>query len=95
MSEAAALVAEPRPALESLRQLVVNSVRSPHSRRAYGKALDGFFAWYAEFPRPPFSNRDRTSRRDRLCKRSPLTRPLSRLVPGSLPTHSHQLRSDR
>jgi site-specific recombinase XerC len=55
MSEAVALLPEPRHPLEPLRQLVVNSVRSPHSRRAYGKALDGFFAWYAEFPRAPFS----------------------------------------
>jgi hypothetical protein len=57
MSESATLVLEPRHPLEPLRRLVLNGVRSPHSRRSYGKALDGFFAWYAEFPRAVFESR--------------------------------------
>jgi len=39
---------------DSLRQLVVDSVRSPHSRRAYGFALDQFFAWYRATNSGPF-----------------------------------------
>jgi hypothetical protein len=37
------------------RNLVVNSVSSVHSRRAYGFALDDFFGWYRSGTRPPFS----------------------------------------
>ena len=48
-----ALVPDPR--WGELRKLVVDSVTSPHSRRAYGFALDQFFAWYAAEPRGPFS----------------------------------------
>ena len=33
---------------------MVDSVRSPHSRRAYGFALDQFFAWYRAADRGPF-----------------------------------------
>ena len=43
------------PPWEALRKLVVDSVPSVHSRRAYGFALDEFFAWYRAEPRPPFS----------------------------------------
>ena len=43
------------PPWEALRKLVVDSVSSAHSRRAYGFALDEFFAWYRAEPRPPFS----------------------------------------
>lgn len=43
------------PPWETLRQLVVDSVSSVHSRRSYGFALDEFFAWYRSEPRPPFS----------------------------------------
>ena len=39
---------------DTLRQLVVDSVRSPHSRRAYGFALDQFFGWYRAAHRGPF-----------------------------------------
>jgi integrase len=48
-----ALVPDPR--WGELRQLVVDSVSSAHSRRAYGFALDQFFAWYDAEPRAPFS----------------------------------------
>ena len=48
-----ALVPDPR--WGELRQLFVDSVSSEHSRRAYGFALDQFFAWYAAEPRAPFS----------------------------------------
>jgi integrase len=40
---------------DTLRRLVIDSVASPHSRRAYGKALDDFLAWYAAEPRGAFS----------------------------------------
>ena len=43
-----------QPHWEALRKLVVDSVRSPHSRRAYGFALDQFFAWYRAADRGPF-----------------------------------------
>ena len=48
-----ALVPDPR--WGELRKLVVDSVSSAHSRRAYGFALDQFFAWYAAEARAPFS----------------------------------------
>ena len=32
--------------LRRIRRLVLDSVSSGHSRRAYSKALDEFFAWY-------------------------------------------------
>jgi site-specific recombinase XerD len=35
--------------------LALDSVTSPHSRRAYETALDHFDAWYYAEPRPPFS----------------------------------------
>lgn len=31
--------------IHALRELVMNSVSSPHSRAAYGKAIDDFFSW--------------------------------------------------
>ena len=39
---------------DALRKLVVDSVRSLHSRRAYGFALDEFFRWYRAADRGPF-----------------------------------------
>lgn len=54
------------PGLEVLRQVVLDSVASPHSRRAYGKALDDFFAWYAAEPRGTFSKALLQSYRSRL-----------------------------
>lgn len=48
-----------RPAAEGLREkllpLVLDSVSSEHSRRAYGRALTEFFGWYEAAPRGPFS----------------------------------------
>jgi site-specific recombinase XerD len=38
-----------------LQRLVLDSVTSPHSRRAYAKALDDFFAWYASAAPGAFS----------------------------------------
>lgn len=38
-----------------VRALVIDSVASPHSRRAYGKALDEFFAWTREFGQGGFT----------------------------------------
>lgn len=38
-----------------LHALVLDSVASPHSRRAYAKALDNFLGWYGQFPRGPLS----------------------------------------
>ncbi len=36
------------PELSVIRALVLDSVTSPHSRRAYGQALDHFLSWYTE-----------------------------------------------
>jgi integrase len=41
--------------LARLRGLVLDSVTSPHSRRAYARALDDFLGWYLQFPRGPLS----------------------------------------
>ena len=54
MSAALVLVPE-APPWEALRKLVVDSVSSIHSRRAYGFALDELFFWYRAGVRPPFS----------------------------------------
>lgn len=35
----------PRPTLDGLKALVLDSLSSPHSRRAYGQALDSFLGW--------------------------------------------------
>lgn len=40
---------------EKLRALALDSVTSPHSRRAYESALDNFLAWYHAESRPPVS----------------------------------------
>jgi site-specific recombinase XerD len=40
---------------DQLRALVVDSVSSEHSRRAYARALDDFLDWYAAEPRDAFS----------------------------------------
>ncbi len=52
-----ALVVTPRAPLgwERLRKLVVDSVLSVHSRRAYAHAIDHFFSWYRDADRGPFS----------------------------------------
>jgi site-specific recombinase XerD len=36
-----------KPDLDRIKSLVLDSVRSPHSRRAYDKSLSDFLAWYA------------------------------------------------
>ncbi len=38
-----------------LKNLVLDGVTSPHSRRAYSKALDGFFLWWDSDGSPPFT----------------------------------------
>jgi len=40
--------------LARLKALVLDSVTSPNSRRAYDKALDDFLGWYRQTPRGPF-----------------------------------------
>ncbi len=52
-----ALVVTPRAPVEweRLRKLVVDSVLSVHSRRAYAHAIDHFFSWYRDADRGPFS----------------------------------------
>lgn len=52
---AVVLIAQPKEGLARLRGLVLDSVPSPHSRRAYAKALDDFLSWYLQFPRGPLS----------------------------------------
>jgi site-specific recombinase XerD len=44
----------PQEELLRLKALVLDSVTSAHSRRAYEKALDDFLAWYRSAPRGPF-----------------------------------------
>ena len=39
---------------EFFKKLVLDSVSSEHSRRAYGFALDEFFSWYGAGDRGPF-----------------------------------------
>src|SRR5689334_20653804 len=50
-----AVQGSPATPLAALRSLVVDSVSSPNSKRAYRKAIDSFLAWYEREPRPPFS----------------------------------------
>ena len=40
---------------EQWKRVALDSVTSPHSRRAYETALDHFDAWYSAEPRPPLS----------------------------------------
>ena len=40
---------------QRLKPLVLDSVSSPITRRVYNMALDEFFAWYDQEPRPGFS----------------------------------------
>src|SRR5260370_18075445 len=40
---------------ERLKSLALDSVTSPHSKRAYESALNHFLAWYHSEPRPPIS----------------------------------------
>jgi hypothetical protein len=36
------------PGWQRVKELALNGVTSPHSRRAYSKALDSFLGWYAD-----------------------------------------------
>jgi integrase/recombinase XerD len=54
MSEQAVVPAPDRAGWDALRKLVVDSVSSVHSRRAYGFALDEFFRWYEAAPHGAF-----------------------------------------
>src|SRR3984893_12426345 len=45
---------EPGP-WEKLQALALDSVTSPHSKRAYESALNHFLAWYHSESRPPIS----------------------------------------
>ncbi len=45
----------PHNGLESLKALVLDSLSSSHSRRAYGTALDEFLTWYSVAPRGGFN----------------------------------------
>lgn len=40
---------------QALKNLVLDSVGSPHSKRAYGSALDAFLSWYRAGFRGPIS----------------------------------------
>ena len=41
--------------LRAIQALVLDAVSSPHTRRAYGRALSGFLAWHAAAGAPGFS----------------------------------------
>jgi site-specific recombinase XerD len=49
------LVQYDRAQWERLKALALDSVTSPHSRRAYASALNNFLAWYRAESRPPIS----------------------------------------
>jgi len=51
----AAVVSHPPDGWARLRDLVLDSVLSPHSRRAYAKSLDDFISWYLAFSRGTLS----------------------------------------
>ena len=42
-----------------LKDLVLDSVSSPITKRVYNLGLDEFFAWYAQEPRPGLNQGDR------------------------------------
>jgi predicted DCC family thiol-disulfide oxidoreductase YuxK len=46
---------------QKLKALVLDSVSSPITKRVYNHALDEFFEWFGQEPRPPDS-RKRPSR---------------------------------
>src|SRR5690348_14965038 len=46
MPNAHAVAVVPVPDFQKLEMLVLNSVRSPQSKRAYKRALEDFLAWY-------------------------------------------------
>jgi site-specific recombinase XerC len=48
-------VAERATEWQRMKSLVLDSVSSPITKRVYNMALDEFFAWYAQEPRPGFS----------------------------------------
>lgn len=54
-SQMSDLVRYDRSEWEKLKALALDSVTSPHSRRAYGSALNDFLAWYRAESRPPIS----------------------------------------
>ncbi len=46
-----------------MKNLVLDSVSSPTTKRVYNMALDEFFRWYAQEPRPGFQgHRERLAR---------------------------------
>lgn len=45
----------PGPDLARIKALVTDAVNSHHTRRAYSRALDDFFAWHQAHGRPPFN----------------------------------------
>src|SRR5580693_5992981 len=49
------LIKYDRAQWERLKALALDSVTSPHSKRAYGSALNDFLAWYRAAPRPALS----------------------------------------
>jgi len=54
VTDSALVPVSEQPPWEALRKLVVDSVSSVHSRRAYGFALDRFFGWYRLLDRGAF-----------------------------------------
>src|ERR1051325_2431090 len=47
MSEALVPISSPPPDFTRIKALVLDSLPSPHSRRAYDRALEDFLGWYA------------------------------------------------
>src|SRR6201993_2704221 len=49
------IVVEKIAGWEKVKALVLDTVSSPITKRVYNMALDEFFAWFAEEPRPGFN----------------------------------------
>ena len=55
-TRSSAIQPSPPSPCDQITDLVVNSVHSEHSRRAYRRAIEDFVAWYQAFPgRAPLS----------------------------------------
>jgi hypothetical protein len=48
-------VMSPAPDWSQIRSLVFDGVTSPHTRRAYGRAVDEFLSWYVREQPGPLS----------------------------------------
>ena len=71
------VVADSAAQWHRLKALVLDSVSSPITKRVYNMALDEFFDWYQQEPRPGFNKAVVNAWRVRLDEREPGRRPSS------------------